>query len=295
MDATNILKKIRKIEITTKNLVNEMFSGEYHSLFKGQGLEFSEVREYQIGDSFRQIDWNVTARMRHPYIKKFEETRELNVIFLVDASASTIFGKKNSLKSEYITEITAVLSFSALSNNDKVGLALFTDEVEKYLPSRKGSKYVLRILRDILYFEPKHKNTNIAKAIEYIYRLTKKRSIIFIISDFDDSSNFMDPLKLLAKRHDVIAIRVKDNAELFIPDTGLVYFKDPETGKSVAINTSDRKFISKYINAIKRQDDQLKEKFKRNAIDFLDLRTDQNYVKELLKFFKYRIKMKNQR
>jgi uncharacterized protein (DUF58 family) len=295
MDATNILKKIRKIEITTKNLVNEMFSGEYHSLFKGQGLEFSEVREYQIGDSFRQIDWNVTARMRHPYIKKFEETRELNVIFLVDASASTIFGTKNSLKSEYITEITAVLSFSALSNNDKVGLALFTDEVEKYLPSRKGSKYVLRILRDILYFEPKHKNTNIAKAIEYIYRLTKKRSIIFIISDFDDSSNFMDPLKLLAKRHDVIAIRVKDNAELFIPDTGLVYFKDPETGKSVAINTSDRKFISKYINAIKRQDDQLKEKFKRNAIDFLDLRTDQNYVKELLKFFKYRIKMKNQR
>ena len=295
MDTTNILKKIRKIEITTKNLVNEMFSGEYHSLFKGQGLEFSEVREYQIGDSFRQIDWNVTARMRHPYIKKFEETRELNVIFLVDASASTIFGTKNSLKSEYITEITAVLSFSALSNNDKVGLALFTDEVEKYLPSRKGSKYVLRILRDILYFKPKHKSTNIKKAIEYIYRLTKKRSIIFVISDFDDDSDFIDPLKLLAKRHDVVAIRVMDNAEIFIPQVGLVYFKDPETGKSIAINTNDRKFISKYINAVKREDDRLKEMFKKNAIDFLDLKTDQNYVKELLKFFKYRIKMKNQK
>ena len=295
MDASNILKKIRKIEITTKNIVNEMFSGEYHSLFKGQGLEFSEVREYQVGDSFRQIDWNVTARMRHPYIKKFEETRELNVIFLVDASASTIFGTKNSLKSEYITEITGVLSFSALSNNDKVGLALFTNEVEKYLPPRKGSKYALRILRDILYFEPKNKGTDIAKAAEYIYRLIKKRSIIFLISDFDDEKNWMDSLKLLAKRHDLVAIRVLDNSEVYIPPVGLVYFKDPETGKTIAINTNNRKLLQKYILEMHKEDTSLKEKFKRNGIDFVDLKTDQNYVKELLKFFKFRIRMKNQR
>ncbi len=295
MDTSNILKKIRKIEITTKNIVNEMFSGEYHSLFKGQGLEFSEVREYQVGDSFRQIDWNVTARMRHPYIKKFEETRELNVIFIVDSSASTIFGTQNSLKSEYITEITAILSFSALSNNDKVGLVLFSDEVEKYLPPRKGTKYALRMLRDILYFNPKNSRTDISKAVEFVYRLTKKRSIIFLISDFDDNKDYFDALKLMAKRHDLVAIRVKDNAEMFIPPVGLVYFKDPETGKSIAVNTNDRKFISKYILMQKKEDDALLQKFKRNGIDFLDLRTNQNYIKELLKFFKFRIKMKNQR
>ncbi|MBC8415367.1 MAG: DUF58 domain-containing protein, partial [Candidatus Cloacimonetes bacterium] len=186
METSEIIKRIRKIEITTRNLVSELFSGEYHSLFKGQGLEFSEVREYQEGDSFRQIDWNVTARHGYPYIKKFEETRELNVMFLVDSSASTLFGTRNYLKSEFITEVTAVLSFSALSNNDKVGLLLFTDEVEKYIPPRKGKKSALRILRDILYFEPQNVKTDINKAAEYIYRLIKKRSIIFIISDFLD-------------------------------------------------------------------------------------------------------------
>lgn len=174
METTEIIKKIRKIEITTKNLVSEIFSGEYHSMFKGQGLEFSEVREYQDGDSFRQIDWNVSARMGHPYIKKFEETRELNVIFLVDTSASTLFGTANQLKSELITEITAVLSFSALSNNDKVGMLLFSDRVEKYIPPRKGKKSALRILRDILYLQPKGTKTSISDAVKYIYRLIKK-------------------------------------------------------------------------------------------------------------------------
>ena len=295
MEASDILKRIRKIEITTKNMVNEMFSGEYHSLFKGQGLEFSEVREYQMGDSFRQIDWNVTAKMRHPYIKKFEETRELNVMFLVDASASTIFGTKNSLKSEYITEITAVLSFSALSNNDKVGLMLFTDEVEKYLPPRKGSKYALRMIRDILYFEPKHTQTDIAKAAEYIYRVTKKKSIIFVISDFSDEKDYWSPLKLLAKKHDLIAIRITDKAETELPKAGLIYFSDPETGKKVAINTSSKKIRREYYNLAMKEEEDLKEKFKRSRIDFINLQTDQNYVKELLKFFKLRIKMKNQR
>jgi uncharacterized protein (DUF58 family) len=187
METSDIIKRIKKIEITTRNLVQDLFSGEYHSLFKGQGLEFSEVREYQDGDSFKQIDWNVTARHGTPYIKKFEETRELNVLFLVDGSASTLFGSRSYLKSELITEITAVLSFSALSNNDKVGLLLFTDDVEKYIPPRKGKKSALRILRDILYFEPKSVKTNIKKAVEYIYRLTKKHSIIFVISDFLDN------------------------------------------------------------------------------------------------------------
>lgn len=295
MEASDILKRIRKIEITTKNMVSEMFSGEYHSLFKGQGLEFSEVREYQIGDSFRQIDWNVTAKMRHPYIKKFEETRELNVMFLVDVSASTIFGTKNNLKSEYITEITAVLSFSALSNNDKVGLMLFTDEVEKYLPPRKGSKYALRMIRDILYFEPKHTQTDIAKAMEYIYRLTKKKSIIFVISDFSDDKDYWSPFKLLAKKHDVIAIRITDKAENELPKAGLIYFSDPETGKRIAVNSNSKKLQREYRNLILKEEEELKEKFKRNRIDFIDLKTDQNYVKELLKFFKLRVKMKNRR
>ena len=293
MNTSEILKKIKKIEITTKNLVNDMFSGEYHSLFKGQGLEFSEVREYQIGDSFNQIDWNVTARMRYPFIKKFEETRELNVILLIDNSASTIFGTKQYLKSEYITEVAAVLSFSALSNNDKVGLLLFTDEIEKYIPPRKGRKNALRILRDILYFKPKKKKTDIKQAIEYIHRLQKKRSIIFIISDFVDS-NYLNDLKLLASRHDVIAIRILDKAELELPKAGLIDFQDLETGETITVNTNNKKLRKKFKAEINKQNAKIEEQFKKNKIDLVSLETDQSYVKELMKFFKLRIKRKNQ-
>ena len=294
METADILKRIRKIEITTRNIVNELFSGEYHSLFKGQGLEFSEVREYQTGDSFKQIDWNVTARHGYPYIKKFEETRELNVMFLVDSSASTIFGTRSYLKSEFITEITAVLSFSALSNNDKVGLLLFTDEVEKYIPPRKGKKSALRILRDILYFEPKSAKTNIKKAVEYIYRLIKKRSIIFVISDFLDE-DYEESLKLLAKKHDVIALRIIDKSESELPNAGLLHLRDPETNEFFSVNSSNKTIREKYIKAIQKQENELKERFKKMKVDLVNLQTDKPYVPELMKFFKFRIRLKSQR
>ncbi len=294
METSEIIKWIRKIEITTRNLVSELFSGEYHSLFKGQGLEFSEVREYQEGDSFRQIDWNVTARHGYPYIKKFEETRELNVMFLVDSSASTLFGTRNYLKSEFITEVTAVLSFSALSNNDKVGLLLFTDEVEKYIPPRKGKKSALRILRDILYFEPKNVKTDINKSVEYIYRLIKKRSIIFIISDFLDK-DYENSLQLLAKKHDVIAIRVIDKGEMELPKAGLLHLNDPETGARFSVNTSSRKIRERYRKNVLEQETDLMEKFRKIKVDLVNLQTDKPYASELMKFFKFRIRMKNQR
>ena len=292
METSEVIKRIKKIEITTRDIVNELFSGEYHSLFKGQGLEFSEVREYQEGDSFRQIDWNVSARMGHPYIKKFEETRELNVMFLIDSSASTLFGTKSFLKSEYITEITAVLSFSALSNNDKVGLLLFTDEVEKYIPPRKGKKAALRILRDILYFEPKHTKTNIKQAVQYIYRLIKKRSIVFVISDFFDD-DYLDSLKLLAKKHDVIALRILDKSEIELPRKGIIHLQDPETRKNFTLNTMNKNLRNRYKVTISKQTKLLNESFRRNKIDLITLYTDENYTKELMKFFKFRIRIKN--
>ncbi len=292
METSEIIKRIKKIEITTRDIVNELFSGEYHSLFKGQGLEFSEVREYQSGDSFRQIDWNVSARMGHPYIKKFEETRELNVMFLVDCSASTLFGTKGFLKSEFITEVTAVLTFSAISNNDKVGCLLFTDEVETYIPPRKGKKHALRILRDILYFEPKSKKTNIEKAVEYIYRLIKKRSIIFVVSDFFDQ-NYENSLKLLARKHDVIALRILDKTEVDLPDAGLLSLRDPETGMNFTVNTSNKNIREKYRKEIEKQESEISETFKKMKIDLVNLFTDKPYAPELMKFFKFRIKMKN--
>jgi len=294
LETSDIIKKVRKIEITTRDLVSDLFSGEYHSLFKGQGLEFSEVREYQSGDSFRQIDWNVTARQGYPYIKKFEETRELNVMFLIDSSASTLFGTKGYLKSEFITEVTAVLSFSALSNNDKVGLLLFTDEVEKYIPPTKGKKSALRILRDILYFEPKKSGTNIKNAVEYIYHLIKKRNIIFVISDFLDT-DYLDSLKILAKKHDVIALRIQDSAEYIMPNAGLLHLQDPETGKTFTINSSNQKLREKYNKAIKEKETELKQQFRKLKIDLVTLSTDKPYTPELMKFFKFRIRMKNQR
>jgi uncharacterized protein (DUF58 family) len=291
MDTVEVIKRIKKIEITTRNIVSELFSGEYHSLFKGQGLEFSEVREYQSGDSFRQIDWNVSARMGTPYIKKFEETRELNVLFLVDSSASTLFGTKHFLKSEFITEITAVLSFSALSNNDKVGLLLFTNEIEKYIPPRKGKKTALRILRDILFFQPKYNKTDIKKAVEYIYRLTKKRSIIFIISDFHDEG-YAESLKLLARKHDVIALRVLDSAEITLPKAGILHLQDPETGSAIVVNTSIKKIREKYRTMIEEAEEKIIHSFKKNQIDLITLQTDKPYVPELMKFFKMRIRHK---
>lgn len=288
LDPVEILKKVQKIEITTRKVVSEVFSGEYHSMFKGQGLEFSEVREYLPGDSFREIDWNVTARMGHPYIKKFEETRELNVFFVVDCSKSTVFGTTDYLKSEYIAELTALLSFSALSNHDKVGLFLFSDQIEKYISPRKGKKNTLRIVREILYHEPVGQGTDIAKAIQHVYRLATKKSIIFVISDFLDS-DFEHSLSILSQKHDVIAIRILDKAEMKLPNAGTIHFRDPETQQILTLDTSDEILRKRFEQLYNEIDINLKDKFKRMRVDYLSLRTDQSYIREILLFFKSRI------
>lgn len=292
MDTSEILKRIRKIEITTRNIVNEIFSGEYHSLFKGQGLEFSEVRDYQPGDSYRQIDWNVSARMGHPYIKIFSETRELNVIFVVDCSASTLFGTHKYLKSEFVTEITAVLAFSAITNNDKVGLLLFSDQVEKYIPPRKGKKTALRILREVLYYQPESKGTNLANAVRYLYRLLNKRSIIFVLSDFLDR-DYDNDLKILAKKHDVVAIQVIDQAEMELPRVGLLHLYDPETDSNFTVNTLNKKIRENFRDKALEQQTDISNRFKKMRVDLITMKTGDNYVTELMKFFKYRIRKRN--
>lgn len=288
----DILKRIRRIEIKTRNLVEEVFTGEYHSMFKGQGLEFSEVREYQAGDSYRDIDWNVSARFGHPYIKKFKETRELNVLFIVDLSGSNQFGTTGQLKAEFIAEITAVLSFSALSNQDKVGLLLFSDVIEKYLPPRKGRKYTLQILRDILYHEPKSKGTDIANALSYASRLLKKRSIIFLISDFL-AKDYFKAMQLLANKHDVIALQVVDPAERDLPDGGIIRLVNPETGESDVINLSDNKLRLQYNKFIEVEQEQISKQMTKARVDLLSLKTNEPYVNELQKFFNLRIKRRN--
>jgi len=292
MDTGEILKRIRKIEITTRNIVNEIFSGEYHSLFKGQGLEFAEVRDYQAGDSYRQIDWNVSARMGHPYIKIFSETRELNVIFVVDCSASTLFGTHHYLKSEFLTEITAVLAFSAITNNDKVGLLLYSDKIEKYIPPRKGKKTALRILREVLYHQPESKGTDLSNALRYLYRLLTKRSIIFILSDFFDR-DYENELKILAKKHDVVAIQIIDKAELELPKVGLLHLYDPESGTTFAVNTFSKHTRSEFSRKTNERQQEIVDKFKKMRVDLITLKTGYNYVTALMKFFKKRISRRN--
>ena len=288
----DILKRIKRIEIKTRNLVEDVFTGEYHSMFKGQGLEFSEVREYQPGDSYRDIDWNVSARFGHPYIKKFKETRELNVLFLVDLSASNQFGTQGQLKADFIAEITAVLSFSALSNQDKVGLLLFTDVIEKYLPPRKGRKYTLQILRDILYHEPTGKGTDLAAAMSYASRLLKERSIIFIVSDFQ-AKDYFKPMQLLSAKHDVIALQVVDPAERELPMGGLMRIVNPETGETDVIDMSNKDLRFKYKKFIQIEQEQIAKKMIQARVDLLPLNTNEPYVNELQLFFKRRIKRRN--
>jgi len=287
METADILKKIRKIEITTKKLVNEIFSGEYHSMFKGHGLEFAEVREYQMGDSFKEIDWNVTARYGHPFIKKFNETRELNVILLIDGSSSTVFGTQNTLKKDLIAELAALISFSALSNNDKVGMLLFSDKTELFSPPRKGKKNALKLLRNILYYQAENKTTNLESAIKHVWSLAKKKSIIFIISDFL-SDNYEHSLQILAKKHDVIALKVNDPAEINLPNAGLIHFTDPETGEILTVNTSSRRLRIKYNQATIQKDIAINEAFKKMKIDIMNVYTNKPYHHDMMKFFKLR-------
>lgn len=319
MDTTELLKKVRKIEIKTKGLSKHIFSGEYHSAFKGRGMSFSEVREYQYGDDVRNIDWNVTARSDDTYIKVFEEERELTVMLLVDVSNSNIFGTVNQLKSEILTEIAAVIAFSAISNNDKVGAIFFSDKIDKYIPPKKGKKHILRIIREMLdledvnhleekqeeqktsfwskitsLFKPKEKNiattnTNLSVALRFMNNVVKKRCTAFVLSDFL-TKDYDDALRIVARRHDLIGLHIFDQSEQQLPDVGLVYAADAETGTSNWIDTSSRYERAKYENWYTDNFNYFKNSFQKSGADMISIKTDDDYVKELLKFFKRRHK-----
>jgi len=287
METTEILKKVRKIEIKTKGLSNHIFSGEYHTVFKGRGMSFSEVREYQFGDDIRAIDWNVTARFNHPYIKIFEEERELTVMMLVDVSQSSFFGTTNQFKNEMITELCAVLSFSAIQNNDKVGVIFFSDKIEKFIPPKKGSSHILRIIRELLDFHPENNGTNLSEAFKYLNNVMKKKSICFVLSDFMDR-NFQEALSIAERRHDIVGIRIYDPKEMEIPNIGLVRVRDSETNRLMWLDTSSKKIRETYAKQYHDNISNCKSSFLKSGADLMHIRTDESYVNELMKFFKRR-------
>ncbi|MBN3040020.1 MAG: DUF58 domain-containing protein [Candidatus Omnitrophica bacterium] len=282
-----ILKKIRRIQITTSRMVTESFAGKYQSVFKGKGIEFYEVREYVPGDEIRTIDWNVTARCGHPFVKKFVEERELTVMLLLDISASTHFGTTGQLKSQLAAEICSVLAFSAIKNNDKVGLIVFSDRIEKFIPARKGLRHILRVIREAIYFKPQGQKTDIAIALDYLNRVTKGRTISFLFSDFF-AKGFKKTLAVANKRHDLVAVTINDPREFYFPDLGMVKLRDSETGKDILVDSSNKDFRRQYkLDALKR----LKERqmlFRSVGVDSIDVYTDRPYDKELFKFFKTR-------
>jgi len=284
-----ILKKVRQIEIRTGRIVNNIFAGEYESIFKGRGMEFHEVREYVPGDDIRSIDWNVTARAGHPYVKKFVEERELTVIIMADISGSGNFGTRNKMKIELMAEIGAVLSFSAIKNNDKIGLLLFTDKIEKFIPPKKGRPHVLRVIRELLYYKPKSRKTSINSALEYLGKVLKKRSVVFLISDFMDS-DYERLLRILNKRHDIVGISISDPREKDIPDIGLVEFEDAETGEILFLDTGDdllRKELAKKRGSFV---DARNKAFMSMGLDSVDISTDKPYIEPLILFFRMRAK-----
>jgi uncharacterized protein (DUF58 family) len=287
METSELLKKVRKIEIKTRGLSSQIFSGEYSTAFKGRGMAFSEVREYQPGDEIRTIDWNVTARFNHPYVKVFEEEREITVMLLVDISASESFGTTGQLKQDLITEICAVLAFSAIQNNDKIGVIFFTDKVEKYIPPTNGKKHILRIIRELLEFKPEKRTTNITEALRFFSNIVKKRSVAFIISDFIDE-NYEDAIKVANRKHDLVALRIFDKAEYKIPAMGLILWVDAETGEERWVNTSSAEFQRNFKVAGLRRDDELKSIFRRSGVDFATIGTHESYVKPLMNLFKRR-------
>lgn len=287
METADLLKKVRKIEIKTRGLSNQIFSGEYHSAFKGRGMAFSEVREYMPGDDVRTIDWNVTARLNSPYVKVFEEERELNVVLLVDVSASGDFGTRKQFKKDLITELCAVIAFSASTNNDKIGVIFFTDTIEKFIPPKKGKSHILRIIRELINFEPKGKGTNITQALRYLTNAVKKKSIVFLISDFM-TSGFEDALKISNRKHDVVALQITDAAEKSIPDIGLIKIRDNESGKLIWVNTSSKAFRNNYVSQSSLFEQKLKEIFNRSGVDHAEIDTEKGYIKPLMNLFKRR-------
>lgn len=284
-----VIKKIRGIEIRTKRLVNDVFSGEYHSIFKGRGMEFMEVREYQPGDDIRIIDWNVTARYGYPFVKKFKEERELTVIFLVDASSSGQFGTKDRLKEEIAAELCSVLAYSAAKNNDKVGMVIFTDKIEKYIPPKKGRYHVLRLIREVLYFKPENKGTDINLALEFLGRVIKRRAIVFLVSDFL-SGEFDKLLRIANKKHDVIAIRITDPRELELPDVGFLELEDAETGEQILIDTKNPVIRKSFSDSAYRDRSILDRTFRSMDLDNIQILTDKPYIEPLMGFFRLRAK-----
>ncbi len=288
MDTKELLKKVRKIEIKTRRLSNNLFGGEYHSTFKGRGMTFSEVRQYQFGDDVRNIDWNVTARYNEPFVKVFEEERELTLMLLVDISGSEFFGSTPQFKNEIVTEIAATLAFSALQNNDKIGLALFSDQIELYIPPKKGKSHVLRIIRELIEFTPKSRKTNIEQALQFLANVMKKKAIAFVISDFITDENYENALKIAAKKHDLTGIRVYDHREEEIPSLGVVQIDDEETGETMLVNTSSKKMRIEYSKYYHDRVSFFQETFQKSGAGTMNCRVDESYVKKLLGYFKRR-------
>lgn len=287
MNTKELLKKVRKIEIKTRRLSDHVFGGEYHSTFKGRGMTFSEVRQYQFGDDVRSIDWNVTARYNEPFVKVFEEERELTLMLVADISGSEFFGTDSQFKNEIITEIAATLAFSALQNNDKIGLILFSDEIELFIPPKKGKSHVLRIIRELLEFQPSSKKTNLSQALKYLTNVMKKKAIVFVLSDFI-ADEYRDTLKIVAKKHDVTGIRVYDKREEEIPNLGMVQMQDAETGELLLVNTNSKAVRNNYFIYYKERVAYFQDAFTKSGAGALSCRVDESYVKKLLGYFKHR-------
>lgn|SRR5699024_896862 len=288
MISKDILKKVRKIEIRTKGVVNNIFGGEYQSAFKGRGMEFSEVRKYTYGDDIRQIDWNVTARSRDPYIKKFEEEREQTLMLCIDISQSGIFGSQNQSKRELSIELCAVLAFSAIENGDKVGLILFTDQIEKVIPPKKGRKHVLRIIRELLTAEPQGNGTNISEALSYVNRLLHRRAIVILASDFQDN-HYDKQLKITNRKHDLVSIFINDRLEDELPKLGLLPLRDAETGQQIMVDSSDKSIRKQYQQMRKQKKEKLRDSLLRQKIDMIEVETNSSYIQPLVSFFRRRV------
>jgi len=289
METTDLLKKVRQIEIKTRGLSRNIFAGEYHSAFKGRGMAFSEVREYQFGDDIRSIDWNVTARYNHPYIKVFEEERELTVMLLIDVSGSREFGSSEKLKKNVITEISAVLSFSAIQNNDKIGVIFFSDRIEKFIPPKKGRSHILRIIRELIDFEPQHKGTDITGAVRYLTNAIKKRCTAFVISDFIDNNQELEmSLSIANNKHDVVALKIYDEREKELPPIGMIKLKDAETDEYVWVDSSSSAIRRQYAEWWLKNAARLDTMFKKGGVDYVFINTNEDYVKSLMTLFKRR-------
>lgn len=288
METSELLKKVRQIEIKTRGLSRNIFAGQYHSAFKGRGMAFSEVREYQFGDDIRDIDWNVTARYNKPYIKIFEEERELTVMLLIDVSGSRDFGSVNVMKKEIITEIAATLAFSAILNNDKIGVIFFSDKIEKFIPPQKGKKHILYIIRELIEFKPEQTKTDVSQVLKYLTNAIKKRCSAFLISDFIDKGNFKDALTIANKKHDVVAIQVYDRRETELPSVGLLKIRDAETGVERWIDSSSKRVREAYGQWWDKRQKEMNESFKKSRVDSVSIRTEDDYVKSLIALFEKR-------